>query len=396
VKGSTSLLALPNHLHSCAAYATCTKYVAQLAPKSQHHSQVHQRPQAALLERICTLEPRETAGPKNFDRLDFQTCWSLHLALARHLAGEGYAVGFELYDDIIHLDNPTAPTKVGFYQVKTKGKGKWRLEEILKPVPSIAGKLLANYLAFQSETATLAFVSNAGFSAVADDTVPSNFSTMDGRNVARFNAALSTEHSKYQPSYITLFEYVPAAIPLKGYELHITGCIVDFVKNTLGALEYDPHAFAATLISGYRRKSKPHDGAAEPTQVFHQKFLTRADVEGFLDVLRRKVTSRPRWSDAAAELHDLDFGRRMAIRQCWHQYEAHLLEVANVRANILRDRIRRCLQAHNPADHPHAVAFVDAIVTALGGLELPVGATDIYLTGAILFEMFSNENSGEI
>jgi hypothetical protein len=261
-------------------------------------------PQVALLERICTLEPRETAGARNFDRLDFQTCWGLHLALARHLAGEDYAVGFELHDDIIHLDNPTTPTKVGFYQVKTKGRGKWTLEEILQPIPSIAGKLFANYLAFQSETATLAFVSNAGFAAVPDDTVPSKLETMNGRNVAKFNTALSTEHSQYQPSYITLFEYVPAAIPFKGYELHITGCIVDFVKNTLGALEYDPHAFASTLIGECRRKSKPHDSTAEPTQVFHQKFLTRADVEGFLDVLRRKVTSRPKWSDAASELND--------------------------------------------------------------------------------------------
>jgi hypothetical protein len=86
----------------------------------------------------------------------------------------------------------------------------------------------------------------------------------------------------------------------------------------------------------------------------------------------------------------------MAIRHNWHQYEAHLLEVANIRANILRDRIRRCLQAHNPADHPHALAFVGAVELALGSLELPAGATDTYLTGAILFEMFTNENSGEI
>jgi len=99
--------------------------------------------------------------------------------LKLHEAGVNYCVLFDVHDDIVSLDHPTAPTKASFFQVKTKASGNWTTHSITTgeksasgtTLPSFLGKLYKHRLKFDVAVDRLTFVSNARFNvALADAT----------------------------------------------------------------------------------------------------------------------------------------------------------------------------------------------------------------------------------
>lgn len=351
----------------------------------------------SLLQKLCTLPPREIDGSKNFDRLDFQTCWGLHLALRLHNANKDYAIGFEIHDDIVALDSSNSPTRVRFYQVKTrsKSKGKWTLKDVTQrpklssgPGSSIVGNLTSNLLKFVDETDMLGFVSNAGFAPLPDADSEQSFTGMTEKEIADFNAALLTEHAAYQSAHLSLFHFVPAGIPFEDYETHITGAVVECVQRHLGGIDYNPHAFVRALIDECRRKSKPYTKSAAFMDKFQHKFLTRDNVQEHLAALHKRNTDRVRWEDVAQELDGVPFSRRMAIRDAWRSYEAHLLEVTNASVNAFRGKLRQLIRGAAAEDFETLMEFVNVVRSGLLPKDIPaIGESADYVTAAIIFEI---------
>ena len=52
------------------------------------------------------------------------------LMLRLHEGPDDYCVLFDVHDDIVSLNHPTAPTSAKFYQVKTKTTGTWTAEAL--------------------------------------------------------------------------------------------------------------------------------------------------------------------------------------------------------------------------------------------------------------------------
>ncbi|MCQ9635163.1 DUF4297 domain-containing protein [Chryseobacterium sp. WG23] len=125
----------------------------------------------SLTEKFKYISPRENAGSMASNRFDFQKNWAICKLIELTNSGVDFLLAFEYHEDIIVLDSVNNPTKIDFYQIKTKDKGTYSLSNILTKKKlkkgdggSILGKLYQNKLNFDSETKSLNIVSNNRFS----------------------------------------------------------------------------------------------------------------------------------------------------------------------------------------------------------------------------------------
>lgn len=73
-----------------------------------------------VVEKLKESSKREEGGAVLNERLDYQFAWGIQRILALHAQEKSYAFLFESHDDILELDHEDTPTKVVFYQVKTR------------------------------------------------------------------------------------------------------------------------------------------------------------------------------------------------------------------------------------------------------------------------------------
>lgn len=126
-----------------------------------------------IADKLLSIKPREESGSKTSKKYSFQTDLSLFLLLRRHEQLEDYVYLFDFHDDLMILDSAESPTNIDFYQIKTKDKGNWTINDLLKSdkdketkkdLLSILGKLYFNKLNFPDSTRSLNFITNASFS----------------------------------------------------------------------------------------------------------------------------------------------------------------------------------------------------------------------------------------
>jgi hypothetical protein len=113
-----------------------------------------------LAAQLLSVPQQEDAGADAASRFHYQALYGLALIFEAHKTRKDYAVVFEYHDDIAFLDSSVDPTKVSYFQVKTKGKGHWTLGDIVrqapsaknsipaKKLPSFIGKMYRNVLIF--------------------------------------------------------------------------------------------------------------------------------------------------------------------------------------------------------------------------------------------------------
>jgi len=85
-----------------------------------------------LLEKIVTENPREKAGSTAYNRFDYQQNWALCKILDLHSTTFDYLICFDYFDDVVIMDSSTDPNKISFYQIKTKNKGNWTSDYLIK------------------------------------------------------------------------------------------------------------------------------------------------------------------------------------------------------------------------------------------------------------------------
>ena len=119
------------------------------------------------------MPQREVAGSNSASRYHYQALYGLALIFETHKRDGDYAVVFEYHDDIAMLNDSKTPTKVSFFQVKTKGKGHWNIADILKQQkskdkdgkeiksPSYLANMYDNVIKFGDQVEGTTFVSNA-------------------------------------------------------------------------------------------------------------------------------------------------------------------------------------------------------------------------------------------
>lgn len=316
---------------------------------------------------LVGMPQRERAGERAQERFDFQALWGMALLFKRHDEEGNYAVIFEFHDDLALVDDPVAPTKVRFFQVKTKEKGAWTLtdlkrrralrerkkdeslpalafnEEALSKYespkqhgPSILGKMFHNVRQFGDRVASVTLVSNASCELHLErafdfrQCVPATF--------AKLIQAVQDEYADATEDEVALLGFERTDLSLQDSSTHIKGKLHDFVKRHLSAEEFPLDSLFRLVVEECRKRSKFTGDTPTFGDVVRFKGLTRADVQAWLNAVKAAVRI-PSWEELSSQL-TYPFAELLALRSAWSVYRAEALNQADEALRNIRRAIR--------------------------------------------------------
>lgn len=349
---------------------------------------------------------REKSGETSYERFDYQALWGLALVFEQHEGAADYAISFEFHDDIVLLNSASQPTEARFYQVKTKDSGHWTLTDLTRrsakkkdgkaaKLPSHVGKLYSNYENFPEETRGLSFVSNAPVQFVDPASGSHALESCSAEDFAKFLKKLKAEHPGASEKTAKLIQFVRADLSLHDSATHVKGKLNDFVANVIGIIEYNPDTLYKTIVEECRSKSKFTGAINTFEDLIRHKSITRAQVEGWLDVVR----SRQQIPDWAVVVQDLKLGALdlAAIHRAWSRYRAEVLNPGDEAGNRIRDAIRAGI-----AENPHSDLPITDLLSVLVAKTQAVAEANMTpftlarLRAMILYEVYRYDPAGEI
>lgn len=249
----------------------------------------------SLLEKLLAETPRERSGARSSNRFEFQKDWALCHLLELHSSGRDYLIAFDYFDDVVEFDSEKQPSRVVFYQIKTKTPGNWTTDALIKSRKSTKGeqllshlgKLYSNYLSAGSATAGLRFVSNARFkikvnsgSSIEQDLICLADAT--DAELERIRNAIKKEHSlskKPEGCHLICLEVTP--ISLQEHSTHALGRVLEFIGRVLNS-SIPAVPLYKTIMSEITRRTT-YEGLPRQVSVFRQKkALSRSEFSSML------------------------------------------------------------------------------------------------------------------
>jgi hypothetical protein len=343
---------------------------------------------------LLSVQQREEGGRTAYDRFDYQTAWGISRLLDLHRKGQNYAVAFEFHDDIVALDDADQPTRAAFYQIKTKGKGKWTFAEITRrptlggnKKASFAGKMYDSFVKFGAVVEKLTFVSNQPLPEVLVVHGEESFSKADAKKLKKFVSNLASETAAFKnPAHASLFFFCFSELNLTSYEETVLGKIAMFLEQELGP-HIPPRPFALMLNDYCRRRSKALADVSSFDELKASKAITRSNMSNWLAQAKSQHERRPEWTAVSAELN-LPFPEKTRIERAWKDYEVELMARQNAATIAFTERVRKVIDEVLEA----AKSLVDVInkvlpqVTPLVRTWKP-SASDDFVKAVIAYEL---------
>ncbi|NVK17696.1 MAG: DUF4297 domain-containing protein [Methylocystaceae bacterium] len=293
---------------------------------------------------------REIAGSRSTERLDFQACWGIDHLIDLHSSTENYAVAFEFHDDIFVIDNVSEPTKVRFFQVKTTTKAKaWSINEITRQPKSSktvknshAGKLLINLRKFPEHTDQLGFVSNQFFDFAKIEELPCTLREISADKFDNFLSRLKEEFPDANETEAELFQFHQTKFTPNGADEYIRGKIATFIDEYCGDIETNHSSFYFLLLDQCRKRSKKLADVSSFEQLLQSKFVTREQIEKWLEAVRDKAKKVSNWDAVSQELRgQLSATKRAQLKRKWFEYEADRWNIGNAALVTIRNQIQK-------------------------------------------------------
>lgn len=346
----------------------------------------------SLLDDLISTPQREQGGSIATERFDFQACWGVSRILTLHSTGSDYAVAFEFHDDVVVLDNATAPTSATFYQLKTDGKSTWTLPRIARrgtkagqKTASIAGKMYDNKVKFGSSTKDLVLVSNA-----AANFPVGPFNGAEEKDYKKFLADMKSENVLFDEADGALFRFEQAHFSLSSYETTLLGEVVSFIIEHGRLHECNYKAFYLTLLDYCKRRSKTMSEVPDLPSLLRSKFVTRSDLTSWVEGFVRESRSRPKWSDVVVDLAGFAPTAKSALKREWDRYEQQKMAVLDLPTFEFREAARRWIASLGNSADPMAT-ILDKAVAELGVLRpaQTISASADYIKAVVLYEFYS-------
>jgi hypothetical protein len=252
---------------------------------------------AVSLAEMLSQDCPDPSGARSSNRFAFQSSYGTCHMLKLHEAGVNYCVLFDVHDDIVSLDHPTAPTKASFFQVKTKASGNWTTHSITTgeksasgtTLPSFLGKLYKHRLKFDVAVDRLTFVSNARFNVALADATDSKekesiaVSELSVVELETIKGALTLEHQlTTEPEGLELIFLETTALSLNDHDNHCLGVVTAFLEKQ-GDGSIQPLPFHRTLKSDIQRRTNRETRDAAFSDLVKNRGLTRQQVQDMID-----------------------------------------------------------------------------------------------------------------
>jgi len=259
-----------------------------------------------IFNKIITTPQFEISGSGTAARFLYQKNWALSHLLKLHKNGEDYVFAFEFHDDILVLDSECKPTKLSFFQIKTKQAQNWTIKSLTRSTKnkttgknklSILGKLYQHKINFNTETVELSFVTNSYFSF---DTTKLKVNGIDLEKSDHDNIVSSVNAELASLSITSLDElfFIHAELNLDDQETHIKGKLQDFFKDIFGeAHGINVEAWYKTLITEIdQRNNYRQTDITNLDEFFQNKCISKTYIEDILNKLETDIRVKPAWS----------------------------------------------------------------------------------------------------
>lgn len=234
---------------------------------------------------------RENSGSISSGRFDYQKDWSICKLLEEHDQKRDYVLVFEFHEDLLILDSEKNPTKIRFYQIKTKS-GNWTINALIKQekgeagdnLPSILGKLYSNKAKFNNSAESFHFVSNAVYSTKLSDGSLCNskrlicIKELSQKDIESINKSLCAEYNLQKPlSCEESIFLVVSDLSLNDHDTHTLGKLAKFLES-LSPGNYNVNLIYKTLFEEVKRKSN-YDGQEIKSfdELIKYKSISRAE-----------------------------------------------------------------------------------------------------------------------
>jgi Cap4 dsDNA endonuclease len=306
-----------------------------------------------LQKKLVNTKLREKGGSIALSRLDYQMYWGASKVIELYKTGSDFALGFEYLDDIIQVDNPTTPTKIKFFQVKTKVKNNWSAAGLVKleSGSSILGKLLENKFNFEDFCEGIHLVTNTSFNFANGRDILS-FNDLDDKTKKIMIDAMKSEKSKTTDDILEGLEFWSDSLPLDHCDAVVKSKLVELVVDKFGQIPFRPIVFALSFFEECRNKSKKITEVKQFSELVKGKFITRADVEKWLKIVVTQSRSKP---DLGLALSHCPASSRSSLRDNWANYELGRGDVRNVTLAALRDTVRKLIENYIPSNDQETI-----------------------------------------
>lgn len=297
----------------------------------------------SLLDKFKIVKPRENSGSMASNRFDFQKNWAI-CKLIELLSNDAsdFLLAFEYHEDIILLDSSSTPSQIDFFQVKTKDKGAYSLNQIIKGKKlkkgdsgSILGKLFLNRINFTDETNSLNIVSNTSFapSGVSSGAFCCNqLSESDKKEIEK---SLESELGiRWLEEFLDIIFFHTSDLTVNHHNEITKDKLNKLIENNYTSdVKFNPSLAYRTIFDEVNRRNNIEKDINSFEELIRYKAISRGDFEKMLNI----VVSVPNKLEMlkAKVFNSLDalginvFLRRKLV-EAWKDIEIQYLTINNV------------------------------------------------------------------
>ena len=251
-------------------------------------------------------------------------------------------LSFEYHEDIIIFNSSSKPNHIDFFQIKTKNKGNFTLNEILKKKKtkendgnSILGKLFQNKINFDDETNSLNIVSNTSFSFknskdkifICCDEL-TNEEKIDIQN--KLKSELSIE---WLNEFLNIIFFHTSELTIQHHNEITKDKLNKLIENKFSAdVKYNPSLAYRTIFDEVNRRNNIEKEVDSFEELIKYKSISKNDFEKMLQI----VVSEPNKLDLlkskvfnSLDASSITISLRKKLLSEWKDIEIQYLTISN-------------------------------------------------------------------
>lgn len=306
-----------------------------------------------LKDQLISIKPRETAGTRTSNRIDYQQDYAIFCLLELHENGGDYRILLDYHDDIVVLFPSDDPKDLHFYQVKTDKTRNWTIKRLTnKPKDktlSILAKLFLNASNFPENTRSLNFVSNARFSVklvtgdgLGQDTIVlNNLADEELENIRKKlkdQINLEVDESLLKNSHLKVSE-----LSINGHGHQVLGKLQLFLSERFSQNDLPGQTLLKTLKTYITHKQTNESENKSFDELCKNKSICKVEFDDMLDSVVFKKNFKELWHEISTHLQKENIGYQdiIAYRQKCEMYLVERINqlnetLQNVRKNVVK------------------------------------------------------------
>lgn len=258
---------------------------------------------------LIANKPREQSGPHAFRAFDFQVHASMARILDAYRNGHGFVAYFDLFDDLIFLQEEDGKVAICFYQMKARAGTAWTPKRLAsRPTKgeapkSIIGKAYNNLHEFGGLVRKAAIVSNQHLKAEYPDGTKSTadagellLSALSTKDHGVLVAAVEADFpAGIDPRHVDVLVYERIPLDMQSFRQTLLGAVTEFVTAIGPDYAVVAKPLYDALLSEITRCTGTVTNAKTLAELRKQKGLGTAEIHRLVERVRQRGQAPTEW-----------------------------------------------------------------------------------------------------